>query len=370
MSTSDMTEYLRVKMAERGTQGPERFMQDGFDRWAESTQPARMGQMEKMPSEPSMESMGGAMTVKMAKKYLKDKMGSELQGGFDPVAAFNDIKNGATQLLNFWRAISKFLNDLKSELNDEVINNPTMRADVKAAAQQFLTFLQRLELVQAVLDGISKMASAVGFGRRGGKLQGGSVMDDFRTYGKTIFDTYMWIKKNGPAIRVLLGLNAMKPVGTEVLKVVEPVLNFLGAGKSGGRRTILRDKLMSAEVPMLEDMSASGGAMCTCPKKVGGRKKLPVVDATARSMSMGGRKCGGIREMSMPIDTKNRLQISEDMYNQKMASRPVQVGMGSGGRVIGGKAPSARGAVVSKIMKEKGLSLPQASKYVKEHGLY
>jgi hypothetical protein len=35
-----------------------------------------------------------------------------------------------------------------------------------------------------------------------------------------------------------------------------------------------------------------------------------------------------------------------------------------------GRKPSARGAIVKKIMKEKGLSLPMASKYVKEHGLY
>jgi len=36
----------------------------------------------------------------------------------------------------------------------------------------------------------------------------------------------------------------------------------------------------------------------------------------------------------------------------------------------GEKPKSKRGAIVSKIMKEKGLSLPMASKYVKEHGLY
>jgi len=35
-----------------------------------------------------------------------------------------------------------------------------------------------------------------------------------------------------------------------------------------------------------------------------------------------------------------------------------------------GRAVSARGAIVSKIMQEQGLSLPLASKYVKEHGLY
>jgi hypothetical protein len=38
-------------------------------------------------------------------------------------------------------------------------------------------------------------------------------------------------------------------------------------------------------------------------------------------------------------------------------------------RAVGGGA-KARGAIVSKIMREKGLSLPQASAYVKEHGLY
>jgi hypothetical protein len=41
-----------------------------------------------------------------------------------------------------------------------------------------------------------------------------------------------------------------------------------------------------------------------------------------------------------------------------------------GGKMDGAKKPSARGAIVSKIMKEKNLSLPMASKYVKEHGLY
>jgi hypothetical protein len=35
-----------------------------------------------------------------------------------------------------------------------------------------------------------------------------------------------------------------------------------------------------------------------------------------------------------------------------------------------GRKPSARGAIVSKVMKAKGLSLPEASKYVKDHGLY
>jgi hypothetical protein len=36
----------------------------------------------------------------------------------------------------------------------------------------------------------------------------------------------------------------------------------------------------------------------------------------------------------------------------------------------GKRAPSARGAIVKQVMKERGLSLPEASKFVKAHGLY
>jgi hypothetical protein len=58
------------------------------------------------------------------------------------------------------------------------------------------------------------------------------------------------------------------------------------------------------------------------------------------------------------------------MIAQKMGGRKVG-GRKVGGASCGGKrAPSARGAIVKKVMAEHGLSLPQASKYVKEHGLY
>jgi hypothetical protein len=39
-------------------------------------------------------------------------------------------------------------------------------------------------------------------------------------------------------------------------------------------------------------------------------------------------------------------------------------------RKVGGKKPSARGAIVRKVMDQMGVSMIQASKYVKEHGLY
>ena len=43
-------------------------------------------------------------------------------------------------------------------------------------------------------------------------------------------------------------------------------------------------------------------------------------------------------------------------------------GTGSNGRVVGCGKRSARGQAIAKLMREKGMSLPEASKYLKQHG--
>jgi len=40
------------------------------------------------------------------------------------------------------------------------------------------------------------------------------------------------------------------------------------------------------------------------------------------------------------------------------------------GSMVGGRKPNARAAIVKKVMAEKGMKMIEASKYVKEHGLY
>jgi len=47
----------------------------------------------------------------------------------------------------------------------------------------------------------------------------------------------------------------------------------------------------------------------------------------------------------------------------------IKSSISGGAKSVGADKRRARGEIVKKIMKEKGLSLPQASKYVKEHGL-
>jgi len=54
---------------------------------------------------------------------------------------------------------------------------------------------------------------------------------------------------------------------------------------------------------------------------------------------------------------------------QRFGGRTVYASSVSSTRRQGGKK-SERGEIVKRVMREQGLSLPQASKYVKEHGLY
>jgi hypothetical protein len=58
------------------------------------------------------------------------------------------------------------------------------------------------------------------------------------------------------------------------------------------------------------------------------------------------------------------------MLNGPLAGGGVSGGGVSGGGVSGGKRPSARNVLVRQIMKEKGMSLPQASRHIKENNLY
>lgn len=65
--------------------------------------------------------------------------------------------------------------------------------------------------------------------------------------------------------------------------------------------------------------------------------------------------------------------VQKDFFRVKggrYSSKPPTHSYKGGATTCGGKKPSARGAIVKKVMREQGLSLPQASKYVKEHGLY
>jgi hypothetical protein len=75
-----------------------------------------------------------------------------------------------------------------------------------------------------------------------------------------------------------------------------------------------------------------------------------------------------------PPDTVHEyITVRAKGYDHPEADTIKGSGLSAGGLSAGGISGGARGArndIVKKIMKEQGLSLPLASKFVKEHNLY
>ena len=435
MSTGDQTQYVRSKIAERGSEHGAHFMTDGFDRWAESEAPARAGQVEKMPAETQMENYGGAMSLSRAKK-LQAMMGvhggRKLHGGVDLLATAKKAVGEAKKLIDMWRGLSQWIRDLKQELDDEIISNPKVPASYRNTAQNFVSFLNSMEQYQTALDGVAAAASLVGLGKHGGrKLHGGAFsLEDIGKYAAQIASLYGWLSKNKPGIQGILNLKSLNEgmlndFGKKVWGVIEPFFKAIGLGRHGGRKVggrghcgcddsssdseyhggVLPILDLSAptrkiggtrgrEPRMLMDFPAVGGKRHhtsnteTFPGMHGGRynhvpglrKCGPGDDPFLDNCNRGGRRHGGaltIEDRSYgPITAEEKMKLLSpeerahyEAIQLKMASKPSKKVVGLG-RHIGGRAPSARGEIVKKVMREQGLSLPQASKYVKEHGLY
>ena len=471
MSTGDQSQYVRAKLAERGSRAEASFMEDGFDRWAESTAPAREGQMEKIPAESQMAGRGGAMTLSKAKQKLLKLEG--LHGGIIEVPqAVKDAAKQAKALIDVWRGISSRVDSFMMELQDQVIDDPASSASLVTFAKKVQEWFSSLKQYKDILDGAAQLASSVGLGKKGQVRGGAMSWTQLADYAKQIASIYFYLKTNAGNIRKLLGMNSLQPEGKQILGVIDPIMKAVGMGRRGKspcmkycqcddkkgsaapmralddfgddseRRQMLGEYYydipsMNDPAPMKEVSREKYDAMfgMTPEKKMamGGRKRgsaapistlddfsddfdrrqmlgeyyydIPSMnDPAPMKETMGGRKrsarkvvlLGGMdyvksSDALMEADAK-RFGLKSPMETKRMAvetaranamrslapvtkgmgriPRDAQISRGMGGASCGGKKPSARGAIVKKVMHEQGLSLPQASKYVKEHGLY
>ncbi len=78
----DYTAYVRSQVEERRKPSGAKFMKDGFDRWAESSAPARSGQMEKSPAEAT-----NTMRNEMTDRQVGGMMCRHCRGGVLPLLA-------------------------------------------------------------------------------------------------------------------------------------------------------------------------------------------------------------------------------------------------------------------------------------------
>ena len=375
MSTGDQSQYVRAKMAERGSNAQAKFMMDGFDRWAESTAPAREGQMEKIPAESQMASYGGAMTLSKARqKLLKLEGMHELEGGVDLVPqSVKDAAEFAKKMIQTWRNVSSRIDSFLEELQDQIIDDPKRSPSLIAFAKKIKGWFENLRGLKDILDGAAKLAESLGAGKKrkhSVKLHGGASLSwsDLAGYATKIKDMYMWLKENTGHVRAILELKALQPEGQQILNAVNPILKAVGMGRHGGMKH-------SLAIGEMEHCQCAHGGRKRAAKKVvmlddfmGGRRgrAAPVMRAPAMVMSNDYYE----KKYEKPMDDspERAAQDVNSPYVHKLSA--VSVGGRRHGGAHGGRAPSARGAIVKKVMAQHGLSLPQASKYVKEHGLY
>jgi hypothetical protein len=428
MSTGDQTEYIRGKMAERGLRNDAKFMKDGFDRWAESSEPARDGQEEKIPAETQMAGRGGALSLTQAKmleygakqvgKQVGKKVMKRIKGGDLIQEAVEKGKTAVAQaksIINIWRGISSFIDEFIEELTYEVIKNKefeTKRPKTVAFAVKLKEWFEKVKVFKDTLDAIASLASSVGLGRsrRGGAM----TLEDAGKYANKVAAFYMFLKNNAGPMGDILKMRSLRPVGQQIYDVLNPILSAVGINMGSGRggaqvgfngeggvKPIGEDFEEEVEEFMVgpHRMAKAGPRKVYAEEgvaKFGGRKRpmLGGMDDSlrrafgsvpSRRVGLGGRKVGGMEYAQAPPgfdpskpfmypQVKSRMRKQKGVLGEEFEVPEFYYEYGSGrkvgGATCGGKKPSARGAIVKKIMAEHGLSLPQASKYVKEKGLY
>jgi hypothetical protein len=141
----------------------------------------------------------------------------------------------------------------------------------------------------------------------------------------------------------------------------------------GGGREVLHGDSGHYHPVYSDEMSVSGFPLLPGMKPIG----LPKPLGAGRS---GGKKIKAIRHLEQfgeyikPIGkplvelTQKVIQKQIDKLDKKKG-RGISGGAHSGGSKSGGSKQQLRGQMVSRLMKERGLSLGEASRYIKENDL-
>ena len=112
-------------------------------------------------------------------------------------------------------------------------------------------------------------------------------------------------------------------------------------------------------------------------------KGLSAAGVSAAGVSAAGASAGGVSAGAATRTRRKKGEVAsggallslkdlDKMHGQppqQMQSKATVKAEGSD-RVVGGGGRSKRNCIVREVMQKHGLSLPQASKYVKEHNLY
>ena len=155
----------------------------------------------------------------------------------------------------------------------------------------------------------------------------------------------------------------------QLKKVIETMLS--SEPQKGGRR---KKDLVRSAIDDIEDLGSvmqrqDGGGKKGLRRKLGALPDQPI---------SGGKKKNPVAKFFKTIGKSPVTKaIADELLHQGIETGLKMAMSGAGGPHSNAMKPgprkggsSARGAIVKKVMQEQGLGLGQASKYVKEHGLY
>jgi len=361
MSTGDQTAYIRSKFAERGSMKTPKFMRDGFDAWAESSAPARDGGMEKEPAE-----MTGLGRDSIGEKYVGGTQMS-MQGG----VTAQDFISLVPKLFEWYEKVKSFTTVVKEDLRD-----PSMPVKYQPAAKTIANTLEMIGLGRPPHEALYESCMTHMSPRMGGSMHGGAGWQDwFNTVGKNLKSAYDWFLKNKPAIHFILKMKSINPPGKDYPAQLERAMTSVGLGRRHGGALVddIRnniEKFNAQQADMVASINKSVGKNAMIPKG-GAMSAAQMQEAARRAMQeVKSRSEGVVRPQVSALVAKAAEVEARRAKNKKGGASCGCESEGSYGRPVGGRKPSARGAIVKQVMREQGLSLPQASKYVKENGLY
>lgn len=352
MSTGDQTEYLRSKMAERGNAKTPNFSRDGFNAWAESERPARSGGSEKIPAEKQMmpsRIVGG----------VRYHQASDLKGGI----GVEDFVKLVPGLFDFFSKVKTYTADVKEDLRGE-----EMPVKFQPTARAIANTLEMIGLGkkphQALYE--SCMMHMAPKGKRGGAADWQSW---FKELGDKLKKAYEWFVKNKAGIHYILNMKSLNPPGFDYPKQLSGLMKSIGMAKPPSA-SLLNKAAATAPV---------GGRKCGCR---GGNEGVRIVDDTPEAKRL---KEQYERKLANATSKEEERKLTNEYFSKMnilikrnerapppdgMAYFDEEVSMADEYNRRGGKRPSVRAQIVKQVMQQQGLSLPMASKYVKEHGLY
>jgi hypothetical protein len=314
------------------------MMDTGFDRTIGSGMSAGVRKYKKKPSKMGCGSSGGA----------KRKSKSTINQYFEGVDSYaSRIKKDAEGIAEDAFLIKDLTSLGRDDLKVMMAESSKKKSSKKGAGRSGAGIISSLGIPL-----ISNVAGMFGLGQSGAGLSAAGLSAAGVSGGAFSHSVDLtkgdmtFLKK----VRERLE-KGMKPTK----KQTEKILSLHGAGKMKMKGGFLPALLGSIAMPIISKIlggGMSGGAELGLPTTLAGEGMAGAAKKRGRKSKMGKGMSGGAL---VPV---------ANMHASSMA------GQGRSGAGVSGGAAKDRRAIVKKVMKERGIGMIEASKYVKAHGLY